>query len=430
MDENQKISFLGKHFGGTMKALIVGIVFLYSISVFGEPNYCHFDSAKQADFKNQIELEQQQQWQQLISTEKLFRDPATQYAHRLFTRLTGLPASESDPIFFQVKRLIKRKRFFEAALLITDDPNFLQIRMLNFAAPFTTGSPRVPFDDLQALIIGITRDELDARLILTGDIRYQGYSNLGLPRPSLQNNDHYRAFAENQHSFLNDLQRVDDQWEDLEVASGAFTTHAWADAHYFEDTNRRAVAHSFEAFLCSPIEQWKTRGAPDGFVRRDVDRAPGGVPATYQNHCRSCHGMMDGMGGAFARMDYLDDQFKYLKDSVASKMNQNPMVYPLGFAVTDDYWVNQLDYNKALDFGWRSEKKGFGVQAYGKMLANSKAFSQCMVRKTFKEVCGPHALDKGAEHLEALTNYFETNDYNLKQLFAQVASHSACLSHP
>ena len=360
---------------------------------------------------------------------KVDRDltPTEIYASRVYQRLTGASAPILHPRFRKIISLLDQGQKMEAFRLMTADKNFLNIRMRNFAAPFSNKefSPQEPFNDLQALIIGITRDEMDARLLLTGDIRYSGYRSLRLPAVSRANNDHYTQFDAGGYDLATDLELVKDQWEDLDFGAGALTTRTWAKAHYIMGTNRRGVEYSFSAFLCSPIQSWKQRGLPDYFVRRDVPRNPEGNPETYQNVCRNCHAPMDAMGGAFAKLDFVNNTFTYMGNAVAAKMNQLADHYPAGYVTTDDSWNNFL----TADFGWRSAVEGVGIKAFGEMLANSAAFSRCMTTKVFKEVCGKNIVEESPELLKSLAADFEANNYNLKYLFIKAVSLNECVNN-
>lgn len=356
--------------------------------------------------------------------------PTEKYAQKLYIRITGSPANLFDPRFRRVVDLINRGDKMGAARVMTETPNFLNVRMRNFTIPYIDKSKRPvdTFTDLQALIIGITRDDLDARLILTGDLRYSGYSNLGLPAVTRSSNDHYAQFESRAYDFGRDLERVDKQWDDVDYVSGALTTRAWAAAYYNGGTNRLAVKYAFEAFLCSPIDEWKIRGLPDFYVRRDIDRAEGGKPQEFQNNCRNCHSPMDSLGGAFAKLDFVDSAFVYLTQGVAEKMNKNTYYYPAGFVTTDDSWINMLESHPTVDFGWRGTMEGRGVAAFGKMLAASEAYSRCFVQKAFSEVCGKNIRTTAPELLKSLTSDFEANSYSLKYLFGRVAMEEACVS--
>lgn len=357
--------------------------------------------------------------------------PSEKYALRLYSKLVGVSVSVFDPQFQAAVAAVEAQDYMTAAKIVLENKNFLNIRVKNFAAPFTNKefSNLEPLNDLQALIIGITRDELDARLILTGNLRYSGYRQLGLPPVERSNNDHYLSFDSAGYDFDRDLQRVNDQWEDMDVAAGAFTTRAWAKAYYDMGTNRRSIKYAFEAFLCAPIDSWKIRALPDHFVRRDVDRAPGGDPSVYQNTCRNCHAPMDAMGGAFAKVNFVDSAFSYKTDGVWAKMNNNSHFYPAGFVTVDDSWTNMMGQHPSVNFGWRGPLTGKGIASFAKTLADSSAFSRCLVTKVFKEVCGQKIQDVSEELHNSLTSEFEAQKYNLKYLFAKIATLDVCIAH-
>lgn len=357
--------------------------------------------------------------------------PAEAYAMKLITRLAGAPLSKFDPRFRRAVEFIQAGDDMSAATLATQLPGFLKVRVRGFSIPFIEKAHR-PSDtltDLQTLIIGVVRDQLDARLLLTGNLSYRGYDSLGLPAVSRENNDHFAQFEERDLDFERDLQKVTPQWTDLDYVAGALTTRGWAASHYNGDTNRRAVRLALDQFLCTPIESWKIRGLYDGFVRRDVPRAPGGNPGEYQNNCRNCHGNMDAMGGAFAKVDFEGGKFIFKKDGVVAKMNNNPEVYPSGYVTTDDSWTNLLKDHPSIDFGWRDDFDGMGLPSFARTLANSKAFSRCMVQKVFQDVCGKPIQVYAPNMLQPLANDFEEKSYNLKYLFANIAIQPTCFEH-
>ena len=129
------------------------------------------------------------------------------------------------------------------------------------------------------------------------------------------------------------------QWEEFDYPAGALTTRAWAAAYGNAGTNRLGVKFMIDEWLCTPIDTWKIAGIPDSFVRRDVTREQGGDPSQFQNTCRNCHGAMDAMGGAFAKLDFVNDTFTFQQNGVVSKMNKNAQFYPAGkFLTEDDSW--------------------------------------------------------------------------------------------
>lgn len=359
--------------------------------------------------------------------------PIERYVAQMYSHLAGAPIPMNDPHFRRAVKFVQAGQALEAARLIQTESNFLKVRVRNFSLPFIDKDfrPKDTLTDLQALIIGITRDELDARLLLTGDLRYSGYSNLGLEPVSRANNNHYAQFESGNFDFKRDLQRVDTQWDDeFAERAGALTTRAWAEAYYNMGTNRLAVKWSIDKFMCQPIMSWKIRGLPDYFVRRDIPRNPGNDPSEYQNNCRSCHSGMDGLGGAFAKLDFVNSELVFQVNGVQPKMNINSDHYPEGYVTTDDSWSNMLVNHPTVDFGWRGPASGVGVKKYGELIANSRGFSRCMVAKTFEEVCGSPITEQAGSSIDSMATDFENTGYNLKELFAKVAVMNECIKHP
>src|SRR5262249_20265425 len=148
-------------------------------------------------------------------------------------------------------------------------------------------------------------------------------------------------------------------------------------------------------FLCKKLDQLMDISLPDVYVRRDVDRSPGGDSRTYKQRCIGCHSGIDALAGAFSYYD--GDSAGEIADirtyggtqvnkndpnspwaQVHEKMNQNYTNYPLGHATTDASWLNLWVGPHYADIGWRGATSGSGVKELGQMLARSEAFSNCM----------------------------------------------------
>lgn len=412
------MKFQLSHFLGILIGLIWGVGATGSSSCLYQETYSD----------SRVSTESEVDWRSL-----LFQiSPAEKLATKLFLRLTGTAIPFNHPHFKKVVRLIEKGNRLEAARWVTREKNFLQIRLKNFASIFSSKeySPLEPFNDLQALMIGITRDELDARLLMIGKFRYSGYDSLKLPAVSLENNGHFLRFESRGLDFESDLEQVSPQWKGTNYGgstSGIFSTRAWAKANFDAGTNRASIKNTFELFLCTSIEKWKRRGVPDFFVRRDVDRNPANNPATYQNECRSCHSLMDPVAGAFAKFDFMDSTLQFYSSGVAPKMNQNGYVYPPGYVTIDDSWVNLFNYSGSNSFGWRSPLSGQGVEEFANMIANASSFSQCMVKRVYSEVCGGAIESIPQTFVTQMSEDFENNGYNLKYLFYKTASHNECI---
>jgi hypothetical protein len=278
------------------------------------------------------------------------------------------------------------------------------------------------------MILGVARDDIDARTLLSGNFTYVVRAS-GLPPVSADNNEHYEAADRGNVDLKAMLERREPQREGIWEAAGVLTSRAWGSAHASAGTNRRAVEYTFREFLCATKDQWKDHGVPDTFVRRDVSRAPGEDPAEYQNRCRSCHGIMDGLSGTFARFDFRGTRLIYLgPNAVAAKLNQHPEVYPEGWVVTDDTWVNFATRNQNTAFGWRGATQGRGIREFGEMVAGATGFGRCMAKRAFREVCRRDLEGtEGAALQDRLAAQFEADGYRLKSLFRKVAMVPGCI---
>lgn len=361
----------------------------------------------------------------LISNEEV-------YVQKLMNKLTGSGLPFNSPKLKRMAKMVEQGKYFEVALLGTEEKGFLSVRVKNFSSPFTNKdySYLEPFNDLQALIIGLTRDGADARELLTGDLRYQAHPRHYLPAVSRSENLHYSQFEALQLDLQNDLIKITPQWAHNETGTGAFTTRSWAKVNYDGGTNRRALRNAFDLFMCAPIENWKTRGVPDFYVRRDISRSPGGKPSDYQNVCKTCHSIMDGMSGAFSKMDFIQESLFFSPSEVRPKYNQNENIYPEGYVTIDDSFENLMTYNPGLNFGFRTKLKGQGLADFANMLAQSRGFSRCLVQKVFYETCGLSLSQQNSELLESMTDDFENEGRNLRVLFARSAAHELCVQHP
>src|SRR5262249_23644698 len=85
--------------------------------------------------------------------------------------------------------------------------------------------------------------------------------------------------------------------------AGILTAPDFAIKHYSAGTNRRPIKFLMQNFLCRSLEQLMDTSLPDTWVRRDVDRSPGGDSRTYKQQCIACHSGIDAITGAFAYYD-------------------------------------------------------------------------------------------------------------------------------
>jgi hypothetical protein len=362
------------------------------------------------------------------------------YVKRIFQRLAGVPILPNDSRYPALVQAATKGDFKGAAAIATADDGFYATSVRDMAAVMDNkdGSPLLTLDDFQATMIGATRDDLDARTLLTGNYTYREPASAGLPEPTLSDDQHYAAIDSGLLNLNKTLVQATPQWTAAQTPSGMtmesaglLTSRGWAANYYSAGTNRRSVAFSMQIFLCSPIATWKNASIDDFHIRRDVNRVPGGDPTVFQTTCRGCHGPMDAFGGAFAHFDYdvPSTTFNYLGQAVvAPKYNQNANTYPDGWITTDDSWTNMLAGNS--QFGWRSSTTGRGINDFGNLLANSGQFSRCMATRSFKEVCRRAPASSEQDLIQTLATNFEKNGYHLKSLFQDVAISPACMGTP
>jgi hypothetical protein len=361
-------------------------------------------------------------------------------ARRLFLRLTGSNLDPKDARLAQMSQSLMSGDVLSAAQVAVQAEGFINVTLKALATPLSsrTESAYEPFNDFQAMFMGTTRDDRDARELLSGNYTYQAPERADVPPPSPFNNDHYQQLEALSADFAQDLVRVEPQWPDVADAAGVLTSRAWAQDHFNMGTNRRSVEYTFREFMCTPITSWRDFGLPDNWIHRDVDRNPGGNPSTFQNTCRNCHAPMDGMVGAFARFDFqtmtdpisglLGGRLIYLGPvGIAPKTNQHPAVYPAGHITTDDSWINMAIYHQNAAFGWKGPLQGNGVQQFGRMIAASDGFAACFAQRAYQQVCKQDPLSAGDGVLSGLATSFQSSGYKIKSLYAAAAAVPGCV---
>jgi len=195
--------------------------------------------------------------------------------------------------------------------------------------------------------------------------------------------------------------------------------------------------------LCTDLEPLKDiTGSPDR-IRQDIPRSPGGDSRIFLNNCIGCHIGMDPLTQAFAYYDYAHDvdndptgingSLSYNSEGtidpdtgtrVKKKYHINASNFEFGYVTPDDRWDNYWRKGINSNLGWSNSLPGSGngAKSMGQELANSEAFASCQVKKVFKEIClrpPVDATDRG--QINTMVSSFKTNNYNLKQVFAETA---------
>ena len=373
-------------------------------------------------------------------------------ARDLFKALTAIGLPIDDPRLVTMEADIARGDQRSAAKVATGDPLFYDVRVRDMAKALSTQSlsVRAPLSDFVATFVGVVRDSdtTSAKTLLTGNFTYVGDPNKTTVAGTqmvaqtdadfLTSNQHYDDLTKGNFSLYDVLTRKDGQrvvsGDNGSVMAhpdpaGLITSYAFQGAHAFMGTNRRLVQYSMEVFMCVQMKGWADPTAPDNRVGRDVDRVPSGSSSKYLQTCKACHGQMDGFRGAFSHVDFNNNTATY-STRVEGKMNRNNDVFPGGFVMGDDSFLNYANEPANQDqFGWRSANlTGNGMGQFAAMIADSQGFSRCMVRHVFTSVC-KHTPSTAQESLiRSMATDFENDSYNFRNVFERVAIHPQCLN--
>jgi len=395
----------------------------------------------------------------ILATEKVFAGPRDQ-AKRIHDRLVGIPPSPA--VHAQMEAFLNGGNLKSAALLAMENDVFYNVMLKNWFSTWTNveGSAYVNLNDYSATAIGLIRDDLNFDQVLYGDVIYVGNDALvssldaaGAVTTRRQimpyrrnSNQHYidlenviinpaniadlTSSARNKNISLKQflVRKQQSTVTGLADTAGVLTTRGAGAAFFSAGTNRRAVRFALKNFLCMDMENLQDTTRPDFRVRRDVDRAPGGDSRTYKQTCVGCHAGMDALAGAFAFFDFNNNQVVHTPGSVQGKYNKNNTMFAGGYPTTDSSWINLWATGPNAGVGWSGAASGNGARAFGQLLSQTNAFSQCMVKRVFKRVCLREPLSAESNLIDRLAGDFSASGrYNMKDLFAAVSTLPQCM---
>jgi hypothetical protein len=397
----------------------------------------------------------------IVGQPSLANDIQRNQAKRIHDRLTGVPATNA--VITTMESALAADSSGKSAAAIAIDPiqnplnysSFYNVTLKNFATPWTNEEQTVfaPLNDYTATVIGMIRDDVDFREILSGNILYTGNNS---PAYANNSNAHYEAL-ENLGPVAGNLANTGillagDQTTFTglpdSATAGVITSRAAAKSFFSDGTNRAMFRFTLINHLCTDLEPLKDISRTPDRIRQDVSRSPGGDSRIFINSCVGCHAGMDGMASAYAYYEYdytndvEDGQLSYTPGSVQAKHLINPDNFKPGTIMTDDSWVNywRNGQNGTLAVrtgssgsGWthpgeildtKDNALGSGAKSLGIELANSKAFAQCQVDKVFRSVCFRDPNDKAADRTtrNTVVDAFVAGGYKMKQVFGDVAA--------
>jgi len=348
-------------------------------------------------------------------------------AKRIHDRLAGVPPEAS--VLDQMETEVQANPV-TAAYTAMDNPNFYNVTLKNFAAPWTNREQNVfvPLNDYIATVVGMVRDNVPFNTLLSADLIYVGDPSLGLPAYSNGNNDHYEQFEARGLDMQSGLvQQTQSAVTGLptEATAGVMTTRAAAEAFFIAGTNRAMFRFTMLNHMCNDMEQVHDTRLPPDRIRQDVSRSPGGDSRLFLNNCVGCHNGMDPMAQAFAYYNFNPDtgSIEYTPGQVQPKYFNNEDNFPYGFRTPDDSWENYWREGQNQFLGWDQALPGSGqgAKSMGQELANSDAFARCQVRKVFKAVCLRVPEDQADRtQVDQMVASFKSG-YSMRQTFAEAA---------
>jgi hypothetical protein len=373
---------------------------------------------------------------------------AREQAKRIHDRLAGVPPSEA--VLNQMESLVSAGDISAAADIAMNNPAFYSVTLKNWVTPWTNEDADVfaPLNDYTATVIGMVRDDMDFRQILSGDILYVGNSSAGAPAYSMSNNAHYQALDDQSANLQEVLQATSQSAVTglpSDATAGVMTTRAAAKSFYKDGTNRAMFRFTLINHMCTDLEGVKdTSRAPDR-IRQDVSRSPGGDSRIFNNSCVGCHSGMDPLAQAFAYYNYAynvdsdpDGEQGFLQYNAAGQVDANTGTrvqgkyqinsnnFPFGFITPNDDWSNYWRNGLNKNLGWDESlpESGSGAKSMGQELANSRQFASCQVTKVFENVCLRSPQDQAdRSQITNMISTFASSGHNIKQVFADSANY-------
>lgn len=360
-------------------------------------------------------------------------------AKKIYESLAGIPPSAQ--VLDQLEALVKADKLDEVTALAMDQENFLRITVKQMASAWTNVQKNidVPLNDYSATVIGIVRDGKSSKDLVSGDVIYVGEStpaskDTGLPANQRigvyqpQNNTHYTNFENGPFSFKTEL--VEKSQVAITklgapagpaVSSGVLTLRAFGEAYYSAGTNRRSWEAVVMTFFGKNMRDMHDLTLPGGFIRRDVDRSPGGEETKFRAECLGCHAWMDPMTKAFAHIDFVGAIMIYNAATIPAKMNRNQDTYPEGYEVKDDHWVAQMHLGTNAYMGFKGPYEGVGIESFGKFIADADQFPKGLAYHVFKSVCNHAPMGADQPIIDKMASNHVAGGYKMKSLFSDAA---------
>ncbi len=354
-------------------------------------------------------------------------------AKRIHDRIAGVPPDAV--VLNQMEALIVANPTtgpVAAARIAMQAPSFYTTVLKNWVTPWTNRDQTAfaPLNDYTATVIGMVRDDIDFRQVLSGDILYTG--GPGLPAYSPANNNLYQQMEDDDVDLGKDtvlVKGTQSAYTGLPSAAtaGVITTRAAAQAFFIAGTNRAMFRFTMINHMCKDMEQVHDVHLPNDRIRQDVSRSPGGDSRLFLNNCIGCHNGMDPLAQAFAYYNFNETtgRIEYTDGQVQPKYLINMDNFKPGYITRNDGWNNywRQGANTVLGFSSQLPGSGSGAKSMGQELANSDQFARCQVEKVFRTVClRPPVNDADRTEVNRIIGVFRNCGYKVKDVFAETAA--------
>ena len=372
----------------------------------------------------------------------------------VFKRLASIPAAAAELESWAGEYVAakdaaaKRDVLAKVATAAIAQDTFYSRTVMNFADPETNEGEEIlarNLSDYTATIIGFIKDELDYRRILYDDVVYTVNPALTVNLPDNDNNGQLTPVTTGPYSAADNLayERLEEAVKHGQVTladnltqatqsattgyaiqAGIYSLRGYGSVFYNDGTNRSPFRYTYINYLCSDLEEISDVTRPDIYVRRDVDRTPGGDGSKFRTECVGCHAGMDPQTKAFAFVDFdVDNGVLTYSQQPVPKVNRNNDTFPNGASVRDDAWQNIWYEGSNKDLGWsKTYKSGTGPASWGQAMSDTTMFPECMAERVYETVCLTNTNTRKAQSdIKTLSSQFVKDNFNMKSLFLNTA---------
>lgn len=404
-------------------------------------------------------------------------------ARDLYSRITGVKLPLSSTVIIQMANLIEAKDTINAGRVAAQSLDFYNVNLYQFFAPKSVRkeSKDTPLNDFIAMGIANTAVDRPYSDLLTKNFTVQfkpldvnGVEAATFSAPPTTIARRELLFENRGNSGTRTVGRLINpntmgpSGQEVEgnlriardannatiaqrgtiPAAGLLTSEKFLAEHAIMGTNRRLVVFAFKDFLCRDIKEWRDGNdrISDHQVTKDIPRSPGGNPLAYHNECRTCHQVMDPLRKAFSGFNYVENNtqafVEYSQAGAGKLLEQNddnrkatnqPPRNPFGAYLSDnggpEVWENFAIYgSNDTYFGWGANSySGTGVTSFGEMITRATAFKTCAVTQVWDQICTTSLVGSEGDKIKRrLGDAFESGNFNLRNLYIQVALEPQC----